>query len=128
MATLTENDPSQPGGAETVCQMEISVFMTPVSDSTDLCLQSKHTAGDRPQCDTGVAGNAAGFIAYAKRHSLVGFMFHFSMKNARQSELILFYSDRETSRPEPVDFRYWKTPEKTPPVLHQVRLTVFRKH
>ncbi|XP_042591934.1 (E2-independent) E3 ubiquitin-conjugating enzyme FATS isoform X2 [Cyprinus carpio] len=28
-------------------------------------------------------------------------------------------NDRETSRPEPVGFRYWKTPEKTPSVLHQ---------
>ncbi|XP_059388811.1 (E2-independent) E3 ubiquitin-conjugating enzyme FATS isoform X1 [Carassius carassius] len=28
-------------------------------------------------------------------------------------------NDRETSRPEPVGFRSWSTPEKTPSVLHQ---------
>ncbi|XP_016371859.1 uncharacterized protein LOC107711383 [Sinocyclocheilus rhinocerous] len=28
-------------------------------------------------------------------------------------------NDRETSRPEPVGFTYWRTPEKTPSILHQ---------
>ncbi|XP_016085869.1 (E2-independent) E3 ubiquitin-conjugating enzyme FATS isoform X1 [Sinocyclocheilus grahami] len=28
-------------------------------------------------------------------------------------------NDREAARPEPVGFRYWRTPEKTPSVLHQ---------
>ncbi|XP_058649218.1 (E2-independent) E3 ubiquitin-conjugating enzyme FATS isoform X2 [Onychostoma macrolepis] len=33
-------------------------------------------------------------------------------------------NDRETARPEPVGFRYWRTPEKTPSVLHQASRSV----
>ncbi|XP_026108916.1 MAP7 domain-containing protein 2-like [Carassius auratus] len=40
-----------------------------------------------------------------------------NMENATQRGLFLFYSDREAARPEPVGFRYWRTPENTPSVL-----------
>lgn len=53
--------------------------------------------------------------------------FLFSMRDTEkspQSGLLLFYSEREPVRPGPAGFRYWRTPEKTSSILHQVSNTI----